>query len=68
MVGELVMKLWMFGSDSNNGANCGLAYANSNNAWSESNANISARHTFLINTLSGAEDVSSASYESVRFP
>ena len=30
MVGELVMKLWLFGGDSNNGANCGLASANSN--------------------------------------
>ena len=27
MVGELVMKLWLFGGNSNNGANCGLAYA-----------------------------------------
>ncbi len=45
MVGVLVMKLWLFGGNSNNGANCGLAYANSNNAWSNSNANISARHT-----------------------
>ena len=46
MVGELVMKLWLFSSNSNTGANCGLAYANSYNAWSESDANISARHTF----------------------
>ena len=45
MVGELVMKLWLFSSNSNNGANCGLAYANSNLAWSKSDANISARHT-----------------------
>lgn len=46
MVGERVLKLWLFGGNSNNGANCGLAYANSNNAWSNSNSNISARHTF----------------------
>ena len=46
MVGIVVFELWMFGGNSNNGANCGLAYANSNNAWSNSNANISARHTF----------------------
>lgn len=46
MVGELVMKLWLFGGNSNNGANCGLAYANSNNGWAHSDANISARHTF----------------------
>ena len=45
MVGVLVKKLWLFGGNSNNGANCGLAYANSNNAWSNSNSNISARHT-----------------------
>ena len=46
MVGELVMKLWLFSGNSNNGANCGLAYAASNNAWTKSDANISARHTF----------------------
>lgn len=45
MVGKLVMKLWLFGGRSDYGANCGLAYANSNNVWSNSNANISARHT-----------------------
>lgn len=45
MVGVRVIKLWLFGGNSNNGANCGLAYANSNNVWSNSNANISARHT-----------------------
>lgn len=45
MVGKMVMKLWLFGGNSNNGSNCGLAYANSNNGWSNSNANISARHT-----------------------
>ena len=47
MVGVAVLKLWLFGGNSNNGANCGLAYANSNNAWTNSNANISARLTML---------------------
>ena len=47
MVGIKVVKLWLFGGNSNNGANCGLAYANSNNAWSNSNSNISARLTTL---------------------
>ena len=41
--GQLV--LW--GGNANNGANCGLAYANSNNDWSISNANIGSRHTYL---------------------
>jgi hypothetical protein len=53
MVGILVMKLWLFGGNSNNGANCGLAYANSNNAWSNSNSNISARHTFWKRIILG---------------
>ena len=47
MVGRKVLKLWLFGGNSNNGSNCGLAYANSNNAWSNSNSNISARLTTL---------------------
>lgn len=38
-------KLWLVGGNSNNGANCGLACANSNNAWTNSNANYSARIT-----------------------
>ena len=49
MVGVLVVKLWLFGGNSNNGSNCGLAYANSNNAWSNSNSNISARLTLTKN-------------------
>lgn len=36
-------QLWMFGSNSSDGSNCGLASANSNNAWSDSDSNISAR-------------------------
>lgn len=46
MVGELVMKLWLFGGNSNFGANCGLAFASSIAGWAHSDANISARHTF----------------------
>ena len=63
MVGKTVFELWMFGGNSNNGANCGLAYANSNNAWSNSNANISARLTTLRKNLQG---VSTASWEITR--
>lgn len=51
MVGVLVIKLWLFGGNSNNGSHCGLAASNSNNAWSNSNANISARLTTLVGTL-----------------
>lgn len=51
MVGVLVIKLWLFGGNSYNGSNCGLAASNSNNAWSNSNANISARLTTLIGSL-----------------
>ena len=36
-------QLWLFGGDSYNGANCGLAYAYSSNAWSNSGAHSSAR-------------------------
>ena len=36
-------KLWLFGGHSRNGADCGLAYANSASAWSTSNARLSAR-------------------------
>ena len=36
-------KLWLFGGPSNDGAVCGLAYAPSSAAWSDSNALISAR-------------------------
>lgn len=45
MAGKTVYELWFVGGSSNNGANCGLAAANSNNVWSNSNANISARLT-----------------------
>jgi hypothetical protein len=40
-------RLVLWGGNANNGANCGLAYANSNNDWSNSNANIGSRHTYL---------------------
>ncbi|MBR5836598.1 MAG: hypothetical protein IKY66_10630 [Bacteroidales bacterium] len=33
----------LWGANANNGANAGLGYANSNNAWS--NSNIGSRHT-----------------------
>ena len=35
--------LWLFGGTSDDSANCGLAYASSNIAWSVKNADISAR-------------------------
>ena len=36
-------QLWLFGGDSGNGANCGLVYAVSSDAWTNSAANRSAR-------------------------
>lgn len=47
MVGRQVLKLWLFGGHSNNAADCGLAAAYSNNAWSVSNSIVSARLTTL---------------------
>nr|DAF17768.1 MAG TPA: hypothetical protein [Bacteriophage sp.]DAH86618.1 MAG TPA: hypothetical protein [Bacteriophage sp.]DAJ93714.1 MAG TPA: hypothetical protein [Bacteriophage sp.] len=35
----------MFGGNANNGSNSGLAYVNSNNAFSNANANYGARLT-----------------------
>lgn len=55
MVGKTVLELWLFGGNSNNGANCGIAYANSNNVWTNSNANISARLTTLCKKLLGCK-------------
>ena len=40
---ERKKKLWRFSGDSNNGAKGGLAYAISDNAWSGSGADVSAR-------------------------
>ena len=40
---EKKKRLWLFGGGSHNGASCGLAYAPSNDAWSYSYADISAR-------------------------
>ena len=36
-------KLWLFGGRSNDGSNCGLAYARSHCAWSRSHSLVSAR-------------------------
>ena len=54
MVGRQVLKLWLFGGNSNNGANCGLAVAYSNDAWSNSDAHVSARLAYYgdINKVS----------------
>lgn len=40
---EKKKSLWLFGGPSDHGANCGLAFANSNAPWSSSDAGISAR-------------------------
>ena len=40
---EKKKSLWLFGGVSDNGALCGLAYAHSSHAWSNSHASISAR-------------------------
>jgi hypothetical protein len=40
-------KLVLWGGNANNGSQCGLAYGNSNNAFSNSNANYGARHTLI---------------------
>jgi len=40
-------ELLLFGGYANNGSNCGLVYANSNNGWSNSNSNIGARTTSM---------------------
>lgn len=37
--------LLLWGGNANNGSHCGLVYSNSNNAFSNSNSNIAARHT-----------------------
>ena len=38
-----IMELLLFGSNANNLAQCGVAYSNSNNTFSNSNTNIGAR-------------------------
>lgn len=38
-----IVELLIAGSNADNGSQCGLAYVNSNNAFSNSNANIGAR-------------------------
>ena len=40
---EKKKKLWLFGGSSYHGSNCGLAFANSDAAWSNADASISAR-------------------------
>ena len=40
---EETKKLWRFGGHSDNGSYCGLAYEYSNNAWSDSGSDVSAR-------------------------
>lgn len=44
-VGGRDRELVLLGGNANNGANCGLGYVNSNNAFSNSNANYGSRHT-----------------------
>lgn len=48
MVNEKVVRLYgvYFGGNANNGANCGFLYANTNNAPSNTNANIGSRLYF----------------------
>ena len=50
-VGIGMAMLWLWGGNSNNGSNCGLVYSNSNNVWTNSNANISARFTSNQETI-----------------
>lgn len=48
---EKKKKLWLFGSGSYRGANCGLAYARSDDAWSVTDAFFSARLTVKSEAL-----------------
>lgn len=45
------LQLWLAGGDSNSVANCGLAYAHSNYAWSNSYADYSARLAYKTREL-----------------
>ena len=40
---------WLFGGSSTNGADCGLAYSDSGNAWSGAYASVSARLAYYGN-------------------
>lgn len=40
---QQIVELLNVGGNANNGAQCGISYANSNNAFSNSNTNIGAR-------------------------
>ena len=42
-------RLLLWGGNANNGANCGLVYSNSNNAWTNAWTNIGSRHTIQGN-------------------
>ena len=43
-----IVELLNVGGNANNGAQCGLSYANSNNGFSNSNTNIGARLNIYI--------------------
>lgn len=43
-------QLWLFGGNSSYGSKCGLAYADSRNAWTNSNSRISARLAYYGET------------------
>lgn len=49
-------QLWLFGGASGNGATCGLALSNSNDAWSRTNQGVSTRLAYYgdINKVSSA--------------
>ncbi len=61
VVGGKEIELVLWGANANNGANAGLGYANSNNAWSNSNSNIGSRLAYYgeLTFMSGAELVAS---------
>ena len=57
MVGKTVFELWLFGGHSNLGASCGLAFADSGNAWAYADARYSARLAYYgsINKVSSTQ-------------
>lgn len=56
MVGRKILELWLFGGYSYDGSACGLAYANSSDAWSFSSSDVSARLAYYgeVNKVSAA--------------
>lgn len=50
-IGRLLTRGVYFGGNANNGANCGFVYANSNNAPSNTNANIGSRQYFSVKNI-----------------